>query len=409
MQELKFAMIGVIRLLSFFWSSLPYFLVPAKWRYRSAPIFGVYGWYGTETLGDKLILLGLLRACFETHPERRVVVFSTDVEYTVNSLRELCALASSEEFAGYLSGKCVAAPQSQIFQLRRGDSMLLGGGPIMDDPELIKWVCMNFVLKIMGVRRLIVGCGLGPLNLIFARLWTRLLLLLMSDVLIRPSPNRYLKRFSISNVTLCPSFITYFDIKKSSIEERSRKLVFNLREVPPNYLARSDGSAHSFNSSFRDSYLELLSLVIKNFDFKVVSGFSTHERDLTGDSVLCSEMLQRLSAISPALHSARCVTSADDVINEIGDADYAISTRYHGVVLCLILGCKVIGVDYTSGGGKLTALYEYLFKSMKPLQLASMREASFAEAVTDGWVELSTEDVRTIALSTLESVKNVLV
>jgi len=98
----------------------------------------------------------------------------------------------------------------------------------------------------------------------------------------------------------------------------------------------------------------MVNFLRSNISLNELTFFSTHEIDWKPDSKAASEVCSELGIIS------NCSTSLYDVISNIRLAEYVIATRYHGFVIGLLLDRKSIGVDYTPGGGKLSALCQYL-------------------------------------------------
>jgi len=181
MQELKFFVVGMLRVLSLI------FRAEASKRPDVENLTGIYGWYGTETLGDKLILMGLLRGCYQSCSSTPVVIYTTDLPYSESTLSEIIRLSRIDiGYSEFLSSKVSVSTQKGILSLRRGDQIVLGGGPIMDDPELMKWSFLHLYFGFKGVTRSIVGCGLGPLRMKSSFFWVKYLMATADKVLLWP-------------------------------------------------------------------------------------------------------------------------------------------------------------------------------------------------------------------------------
>ena len=402
MQELRFFVVGILRVLSLI------FRGGASRRPDVENLRGIYGWYGTETLGDKLILMGLLRGCYQACSSTPVVIYTTDLPYSESTLNEILRLSRMDaEYSKFLSSKVSVSTQKGLLSLRKGDQIVLGGGPIMDDPELMKWAFLHLYLGFKGVTRSIVGCGLGPLRMKSSFFWVKCLMATADRILLRPSQKAYHSLAKNAYFALCPSFASFRELSSvSSALSEKGSLAFNIRELPSNYLKRDDGDVATFNSRFQASYMTLLVRLIAEKKISKLMGFSTHERDLTGDSILCDAITDDLCN-KHGLTGKMCTIEIEEVINCILKSECVISTRYHGVILSFILNREVLGVDYTSGGGKLGALYESIFGDCFPVNLQQLINMDEKDVISVKPLKL--EGVEQLAEDTMQAVARVLV
>ena len=114
----------------------------------------VLGWYGTETIGDMAILAGLVEEYRQVRPETVFVVPSYYPDYTRHDLARLgldCVTTSYDN------------PEA-IGDLWNCQTVIIGGGPLMDIPQ-ITWLASIFErARALGRRTIIEGCGIGPVN-----------------------------------------------------------------------------------------------------------------------------------------------------------------------------------------------------------------------------------------------------
>jgi polysaccharide pyruvyl transferase WcaK-like protein len=135
----------------------------------------IVGWYGTETVGDKAILGGIMHAYREKHPDVRFTVASLNPFLTRRTMKELGLPATVIANPGWAFVKaCLTS-----------DAVIMGGGPLMGIDTL--WVPLwAFVLaRLAGRERIVWGCGLGPLDTERHLHATRLILRLATDIRLR--------------------------------------------------------------------------------------------------------------------------------------------------------------------------------------------------------------------------------
>ena len=119
----------------------------------------IVGWYGTETLGDRSILDGIICIFNQMYKNVAVSLGSLYPFYTERTLLEEKELLDSDI-------KVFDSKNNALLKKRVQDSdyVVLGGGPIMDIRELYIVERAFKYGKKYGKRNIIMGCGLGPLN-----------------------------------------------------------------------------------------------------------------------------------------------------------------------------------------------------------------------------------------------------
>ena len=126
----------------------------------------IIGWYGTETIGDRAILSGILNSLH--------IHFKSKIQLTIGSLypyvteRTVC---EDRELYEILSPTVVGFAiidsrdhTALCANILNSDILLMGGGPLMDLQEL--WM-VNYAFclaKRRGIPTAIAGCGVGPIR-----------------------------------------------------------------------------------------------------------------------------------------------------------------------------------------------------------------------------------------------------
>ena len=124
----------------------------------------IVGWYGTETIGDRAILLGLIDIFSEIDVNLEVSIGSLYPFYTERALIE------DSEFVKEINSKCIA----NCFDVRNksiaktvicnSDMVIMGGGPLTEIYELDYIQSCFELAKKNEIKTGLIGVGIGPLN-----------------------------------------------------------------------------------------------------------------------------------------------------------------------------------------------------------------------------------------------------
>ncbi|RCK31764.1 hypothetical protein TH19_20300 [Thalassospira profundimaris] len=349
------------------------------------PVFYVAGWYGTETAGDKLILLGIAQQIWAVNPKASIVLITSNIYYSVSSINELASLASSSgshpELVSQLLNQVEVRGDFIVPRLGKGDILIFGGGPIMDDATLFLWLCWVKRLHRRGGVSGILGCGWGPLRLKLTRRWAQELVDAADGTILRQHSNM------VTTTSLDPSFLTWPIIRHYRSDRRNGTAI-NIRFVPKQY-----GAPPAKNINQQITWLEdKLSWLQTIVPLSGVSIFSTHELDQEGDlkttATLMSHFKKNVDMTPPTLH---------DILSLLGHSQFSIAMRYHGAIISLLMGCKVLGIDYNKGGGKLSFLYNDLGFSTPPASLFDGDSPNNYQI--ENWNTLDTETIEVSLIS----------
>ena len=114
----------------------------------------ITGWYGTETVGDKAILAGIINELRDDNQEIGFVITSLYPPITKRTVYEL----------GFQNVIVIPVFCKEFIAYAKGSEMIImGGGPLMDLGELalplIAFKIGNYYKK----KNIVYGCGIGPL------------------------------------------------------------------------------------------------------------------------------------------------------------------------------------------------------------------------------------------------------
>lgn len=126
----------------------------------------IIGWYGTETIGDRAILAGLLNVMSDVFPSLSIRVGSL---YPV--LTERTLLEDEEFYQELANGKLEEisvfdsrSPWQLSRHIKNSDLLIVGGGPLMDIAEMGMLEYAFTKARSCHIRSLLLGCGWGPLT-----------------------------------------------------------------------------------------------------------------------------------------------------------------------------------------------------------------------------------------------------
>ena len=320
----------------------------------------IFGWYGTETTGDKFILLGWLIAAYKQDSDLSVEVLSMDPKVTRDTLRELVSFVDEErndlKLGNFLRTHVQVYSESRITTLNEKTILVLGGGPIMDDPILAKW---NLFLDFAKARRaisIIGGCGYGPVRVQFLETAALNLLSKADRIILRNHiPKRLQHRIEKPyQVLLDPAFITYPLIQKR-LTKKTNSLAINSRHVPANYTKSKACEPHTVTRNTKQ-YIDAAMVHLKGL--QTITHFSTHESgsitDLEMGQAVVAELLDSHHGLD---QRAALEPTVQNVAAVLRTAKFVVSTRFHGFILALMSGCKVAGLDYAEETGKTALFY----------------------------------------------------
>ena len=97
----------------------------------------IIGWYGTETIGDRAILAGLISFFSKSFKSFEIKLGSLYPFFSERTLNEDCAFYKEITGKGYdikiFNSK---KPKELVNAIKNSDLIVMGGGPLMDLNEL---------------------------------------------------------------------------------------------------------------------------------------------------------------------------------------------------------------------------------------------------------------------------------
>jgi polysaccharide pyruvyl transferase WcaK-like protein/MoaA/NifB/PqqE/SkfB family radical SAM enzyme len=297
----------------------------------------VLGWYGTETIGDLAIIAGIFDEYRCAHPGVRFVVPSHYPAYTRHNFARMgldCEVATYGD-AELLGG------------LWNCDTVIIGGGPLMDIPQLV-WLANVFErARLRGCRTIVESCGVGPVN--------------------RPETAEAIRR-----IAAAADVIRVRDAGSARLlQELTGRAADEVVEDPGARWVRATGVGHRgkesapicvFARELTDEYPQatspeeatarvaaFLSRVCDWFPDREVRLQAMHHFPVGGDD---REYARRLAALvdRPNCTIDRVPRTAPETVDIAANAAFVICMRFHSLVFAHTVGAPLLAIDYTDGG-----------------------------------------------------------
>ncbi|MGA2649064.1 MAG: polysaccharide pyruvyl transferase family protein [Terracidiphilus sp.] len=336
--------------------------MPASGKSERNPATLIFSRFGTETIGNHFIQLGLLRVAFDVSPTREVFLLSSAIDVTESGIAGILELLSRipevNELARFIVEKVSVVGEESIRSLGPGDLLVLGGGPIMDDPALAKWLLWFKWARRAGARVMIAGCGVGPLRETATISMAGSLLGLADVLVIRNKLPKNLVRATRSPlwIALDPAFLCA-PILAQLVGPKRSMLAVNARAI-----------GFDSNPDVRVSHDEVIERVLNHalaaaecVDFSEILPFSTQEGTDLPDSAFAVRVARSLGEKLNIPVRPLPETSIPGIVDSLLPAEFVLSTRMHGFIIGLLLGCRAAGIDYIAGNGKCVDLYRDWF------------------------------------------------
>lgn len=327
------------------------------------------GWYGTETLGDKAILAGIIQAIHGS-----LVLEQRKVNFYLTSLHPYLSEMTKSQMEE-LRDVEILNVHAAINMVPNSSLVVFAGGPLMGLDNLAEMEAIFSVANKFHVKTLIAGCGVGPFGAEYQKRSIANILKMSNFRVYRDNKSKtYAESLGINVdddiVAEDPAFTWLKSVsdhfgsistKRKATEEKT--LLLGLRDFP--YLEYSRHYSRKKSIEIKNSYertivSSLLSLcaLFPNLTIKPLPMCTNH---FGGDDrwfyrrIFKSnqELNQR---INPELLGEELKPL--DYCKEFIDADALIGMRFHSLVFGVGLGLPAIALDYTLGKGKVNSLAE---------------------------------------------------
>ena len=322
----------------------------------------VCGWYGTETLGDKAILGGVVHA---------LQAALGPVALTVVALHPYITHMTRKQMPE-LSGARIVKPDEAAQRVKETDLLVFGGGPLMGLGVLADMEALFAIARSRGVPTLVAGCGVGPLGEEWQNASIQRILDMASLRIYRDEKAPKLAQelgvtaSALDAVAEDPAF-TWLAQERSRLQvERDpahKVLLLGLRDFPHKQYARDmkDADSAAASTAYEAEVISALNTLAQRHSSLIIRPLPMCTNHFGDDDRWFyrrlfrghAELAQRLDLsllgreMSPVFYAA-----------EFKKADVALTMRFHALVFALGLELPAVAIDYTLGKGKVRALAE---------------------------------------------------
>ncbi len=319
----------------------------------------ICGWYGTETLGDKAILGGILDELLHQQ--------ATDARIYLCSLFPYVSEQTQAQMPELQNITLVDVEQA-LSIVDQVDTLIFGGGPVMTTPPIVEMAALFTRARQAGKNTVVAGCGVGPLGEPSLTPYVKQVLDNAKVKIYRDNNSAQIAQqlgVSANNATVShdPAFLwldKYRPIPTVKTNEK-RVLLLGLRE-PPNseYGAHLDAKQsaqlrHRFDTTILDALIHLCEqdsqweiLPIPMCTNHIGNDDRWYYRELFRGNRLLKDRVNMQFLYQELKPS--------DYLLAFSCADVCLTMRFHSLVFSLACNKPSVAIDYTFGKGKVAAL-----------------------------------------------------
>jgi polysaccharide pyruvyl transferase WcaK-like protein len=326
----------------------------------------IIGWYGTETIGDRAILAGILTILTRSYDNLNISLgslFPFFTERTINEDFNLWKKLTNVDFS--LTMFDSKKPKELRNAIKGSDLLILGGGPIMHIPELYMIDYAFKKAKQNHKKTVVLGCGIGPL---FKKEYHKIVHSIVKNsdlVFLRDS--RSLKTLadigfpineSKNNKITCsydPAILPCLYFNAHKMVEKSDYFIINLREFPLNYSVN--------NLSIDEKLCEFIIRIASDNKSNILLT-PMHYSDLGGDDRTYFYKLLFKIGHRSNVEVHHKPLNVEETMQLFSNAIINIGMRYHAILFQTLINGNNYIIDYTQPGkGKISGFLEDIDKA----------------------------------------------
>ncbi len=347
------------------------FLPAAKNPFKNNfPIVFVFGWYGTETVGDKAILGGII----DEYREQ----FDGKVNFVVGSLYPFITIRTMQE----LEEPDIHIIDSRAIEFlqycKLADYLVMGGGPLMDLDELYLAFIAFKLGKKYNKTNVVFGCGIGPLFNKHLKNTVKEIIYTANDLRLRDYKSlEVAKEWCAENITPVMSgdsakrFVLLRD-KVITVEKKKNVLSCFLREWTHEYSKQLTHQEFlEERKTVESAMAKLLKQKAAELGVESINLCHMHNYTIGNDDREFSRRFikEHFSDYSNITYD-KGLSTVDSTIKAMKESKFNICMRFHSMLFAESLQLPFLAIDYTLGG----KIYNYLKDADKLDHLISMDE-----------------------------------
>lgn len=319
----------------------------------------IIGWYGTETIGDRAILAGVIRVLCKSLGDVEIKLGSILPFFTERTLLEDETFLKSCCRKSNLSISLFDSSKSKELDLaiQNTDYVVVGGGPLEDIPSMFM---LEYALKRawkMKKKTMLLGCGIGPL---YKKIYQKSMIQIVnhSDVAIfrdEISRQEYMrlsgqKKNCISAIDPAAFALLHYKYMQTAIQKHERQLVICVREFTSEYKSDKQIDICNVNERIRQ-YIRNLR---QTTDMRILL-LPMHYFGIGNDDRYFMNNFRFMEKIGNFSVQNRAL-SLEETMCVFIESEVCIGMRFHSVVFQTLLNGRNVIWDYTDPAtGKIGA------------------------------------------------------
>lgn len=312
----------------------------------------IIGWYGTETIGDRAILTGLVSFFNKSYSDFEIKLGSLYPFFSDRTINEDYSFYKEIIKKDFKINIFNSKDSKELLgAIKDSDLVTMGGGPLMDLNELFMIEYAFKKAKKIGVKTALLGCGVGPL---FHKRYRKSVLniSLNSDIIIlrdttsKDNLEEIYKEFnkffdsSLIDTSYDPAVECTLEYNKLNGKEEKEYIAINLREFPLEY--NKENNSKNINNELK-RFIKELALKYHDREIKLVP---MHYFHIGGDDrVFLNSIALDLKLENIKVQNSNL--SLKETVEVYQNAYFNIGMRFHSVVLQTIVSGKNYVLDYT--------------------------------------------------------------
>ncbi len=330
-----------------------YYRIKRLFIKKRKPMVFIFGWYGTETVGDKAILGGIVNNYLEK--------YNSNVEIIIGSLYPYISERTVYELG--IDAKVVDTKNSDLLYYSSiSDEVVMGGGPLMDLHHLYVPLIGFLMARKFNNKRVVFGCGLGPLKTEKYKNVVKDILHLSDEIMLRDSASvKLAQSWGFTNVTLsgdpAGGYVKSIGSGMTQDVNTENVLACYLRELPNSFFKdKSKKEFDDFKFKFESGLANFIRKQAKDNRVDRIVFYHMHNFVVGDDDRDFSRyFIEKYFQGEPNVEYDSRLSTVETVCNAMLTSKINVCMRFHSVLFAETLGVDYVAVDYTNGG-KIKAL-----------------------------------------------------
>ena len=306
----------------------------------------ILGWYGTETVGDKAILGGIVNTYKQKYGDRlNIIIGSLYPFVTHQTIKEL-----------NIEADVISTNNFEFLRFSKEcNEVIMGGGPLMDLEELYVPLLSFSIAKKYKAKRTVYGCGLGPISKEKYKRAIERILELSNEIKLRDTNSQAyaLKHFNISNTEMIgdPAKKYINELNHKTTEVKQRVLCCFLRDWTFEYFNGSHEDFEIKKNKFEKGLAKLIKEEASKLQVKKIEFHHMHNFVLGNDDRDFSRyFVKKYFPQDESVYINNKLSTVNSIISSMKKAELNICMRFHSVLFANTLNTNFLAIDYTLGG-----------------------------------------------------------